>query len=213
MKFEASSILAALYATAALAAPQVNMPIREKKTSLELVGDGSPRQAYLYKQVTDPHSCGESDKTCSIGKSEGESLTVGVTGGITSPWFNAGFSVSKSYTTGQTASCNAGGDEFDAHTVCVWARIAHTGYEVQAWKHWPDRDPTDGEKSGDPDFMWSPNSNKGHGFVCAHDDECQSLGDEWWGEMSKGDKLWEAVSNKGGPQDFVWGNDPENRWN
>jgi hypothetical protein len=63
---------------------------------------------------------------------------------------------------------------------------------------------------GEAEFIWSPNSKEGHGYVCAYDDECWSKGDQWWGHMSKDDALWEAVSNKGGPQDYVWGDE---RWN
>ena len=94
--------------------------------------------------------------------------------------------------------------------------IHYSGYEVQAYEHWTNEDPkSTGDAVGDPYYMWAPNEGDlGHGYVCAHDDECQEKGAQWWGYMSKGDKLWEAVSNKGGPQDFVWGySDPENRWN
>lgn len=218
MKFQVSSFLAVLHATAALAAPQVNLNPQAKETTLLPLGDdGYPRQAYLYKQVTDPISCGATGRKCSIGKTETKSVTVGVSGGITTPWTNVGLSISQTYATGQTANCDSSGEEGvveNAHTVCVWARIAHTGVKVQAWKHWPNVEAEKGDKDGEPDWMWSPNSKDGHGFVCAHDDECQSVDDEWWGYMSEGDNLWNAVSNKGGPQDFVWAADmPESRWN
>lgn len=64
-------------------------------------------------------------------------------------------------------------------------------------------------------FIWSPNEdeNDGHGYVCAFDDDCLFDQNPWWGRMSKGPGLWEAVSNKGGPQPFVWGSDPKDEWN
>ncbi|KAL2201697.1 hypothetical protein CC79DRAFT_1326807 [Sarocladium strictum] len=143
-------------------------------------------------------------------------MTIGVPGGITSSWANLGLSISSSYATGQTANCANDGKEGvveDAHTVCVWARIAYTGLKVQRYKHWDNVDPENGDKDRDEDWMWSPNRKAGHSFVCAHDDECQSMDDEYWGYMSKGDNLWNAESNKGGPQDFVWQDDmPDSRW-
>lgn len=92
--------------------------------------------------------------------------------------------------------------------------LFHSGYEVQAYRHRQDSDPESGDPEGDPLYIWAPNSgNTGHGYICAHDDECGSEGDQWWGRKSEGDALWDAEENKGGPQDYVWGTDPENRWN
>ncbi|KAL2208209.1 hypothetical protein CC79DRAFT_1333997 [Sarocladium strictum] len=56
--------------------------------------------------------------------------------------------------------------------------------------------------------------NDGHGYLGAFNDECHHPdADGWWGSQSKGDALWNSVSNRGGPQPYVWGSDPENRWN
>lgn len=88
-----------------------------------------------------------------------------------------------------------------------------SGYEVQDWVHLEREDPTDGEKTGEPYYIWLPNIEAGNDMVCAHDDECQVKENEEWGYMSEGPRLWSAVSNKGGPQEFVWGIDPANRWN
>lgn len=55
MQIQFLSSLAMLFASS-LAAPQhggePGMRLNQKTTTAELVGDGSPRQAYLYKQVT-----------------------------------------------------------------------------------------------------------------------------------------------------------------
>jgi hypothetical protein len=74
--------------------------------------------------------------------------------------------------------------------------------------------PTDGEPEGDPLYIWAPNSGKtGHGYLCAHDDECESEGAQWWGHKSREPEVWNSETNKGEPQDWVWGTDPANRWN
>ncbi|KAL2206851.1 hypothetical protein CC79DRAFT_1335140 [Sarocladium strictum] len=216
MKFQSLVTLAAMVAPIA-AAPQgadrAHDRINLKETTAMRLGDGSPRQAYLYKQISSPVQCGGSGQTCGSSFTDMESFAVSATFGVTLGFLSPSLGVSWTYGTSTTASCNGGADK-TASTVCVWERIAHTGWEVQDWSHRSGQPPEKGSLvEKDPYYVWTPNTNKGHGMVCAHDDECQSVGDEWWGYMSKGDRLWSAVSNKGGPQDFVWGSDPDNRWN
>lgn len=90
-----------------------------------------------------------------------------------------------------------------------------SGYEVDAWEHLAVLEPSSGTKlSDDAGWFWSPNSgNVGHDYVCAHDDECWGMGEDWWGHKSKGDALEAEDTNKGGPHPYVWGTDHADRWN
>lgn len=99
-------------------------------------------------------------------------------------------------------------DPYQAHIFPAGADTLRSGYESQQWLV-----ETNGMSEtipvGDQGYIWSPNDSEGHANICAYDDECTGKGDQKWGDMSDGDKLWEAVSNKGGPRPYVWG---EDRW-
>ena len=75
-------------------------------------------------------------------------------------------------------------DVNSANTVQEWVFVSVTG-------------PNSGSKDGDPYPIWSLNKNeKGGGYVCARDDECQGNGDVWWGHT------WNASPPAGGPQNY-----------
>ncbi|KAF5689054.1 hypothetical protein FDENT_4556 [Fusarium denticulatum] len=113
--------------------------------------------------------------SCSVGQTDSTSYTIGWTAGISSPggrWISGDFSVSESWTTGNSYTCNAGKRE----TVCIWYNIAHTAYTVQEWTK---NTCTDGH-GGTPYVMYSPNeNNKGGGYYCVIG-TCRSKGEGYW---------------------------------
>lgn len=164
--------------------------------SIERVGDGSPHQWYLYKQVVKPVDCNKGP--CEIAKMEGES--VGVSWGATAggEWGSAGFSVSKERQTGEVPNCQS--DESNTKKLCVWSRTAYTAYQVEKWavqngkRKW---------KQGNEYTIWSPNANDvGSGWVCGRDSECADKGAEKWGKARYNGGV------KGGPQPYPF-DEPE----
>ena len=216
MKLQSFLMLCGI-AASAVAAPQKGAPGFKDQLSVltyELIGDGSPLQAYLYKQVSPATNCGENNSktkgTCSAGTSDIESFTVSadVTANL-GAWFSASLGVAKTVGTSRTANCDSNGK----HKVCVWSRIGHTGYWVQGYRHMRGMKPSDGKKEGPEKYIWLPNNERYNEPVCGRGDECWALGDTDWGYMSKGDRVLTAETNKGGPQKFVWGSKNEDRWN
>ncbi|KAF5675860.1 hypothetical protein FCIRC_7232 [Fusarium circinatum] len=143
-------------------------------TRTVLVGAGDPHQNYFHKQLSENINCA-SAASCSVGQSDSTSYTIGWTAGVSSPeggWISGGFSVSESWTTGNSYTCNAGKGE----TVCIWYNIAHTAYTVQEWTK---NTCTEGS-GGTPFVMFSPNeNNKGDGYYCVIG-TCRSKGEGDW---------------------------------
>ncbi|KAF5249676.1 hypothetical protein FANTH_4984 [Fusarium anthophilum] len=141
-------------------------------TRTVLVGDGDPHQNYFHKQLSENINCA-SAASCSVGQSDSTSFTIGWTANSAGPsWISGGFSVSESWTTGNSYTCNAGKGE----TVCIWYNIAHTAYTVQEWTK---NTCTEGS-GGTPFVMFSPNeNNKGGGYYCVIG-TCRSKGEGYW---------------------------------
>ncbi|KAF5975483.1 hypothetical protein FCOIX_7669 [Fusarium coicis] len=143
-------------------------------TRTTLVGDGDPHQNYFHKQLSENINCANA-ASCSVGQTDSTSYTIGWTAGASSPgggWISGGFSVSESWTTGNSYTCNAGKGE----TVCIWYNIAHTAYTVQEYTK---NTCTEG-KGGTPYVMYSPNeNNKGGGYYCVIG-TCRSKGEGYW---------------------------------
>jgi hypothetical protein len=142
-------------------------------TDVVLVGDGNPHQNFLHKQISENNNCGAAP-SCSVGETKTTSFTIGFSGGG-SKWVSGGFDVSKSWSTGNTYSCNgAKGD-----TVCIWYNTAHTAYTVRSTTTSSCYTPNNGQ-AGDPYVLKSPNSqNRGGGYYCVIG-TCRAKGDEYW---------------------------------
>ncbi|RBR26133.1 uncharacterized protein FIESC28_01161 [Fusarium coffeatum] len=145
-------------------------------TMTSLVGDGDPHQNYFHKQLSEVVSCG-SAPSCSVGNTQSVSYTIGWTASLTPvSWISGGFSVSESWSTGNTYSCTGSTGE----DVCVWYNTAHTAYTVQNMQR--DSCAVGGgwDADGDPFVMFSPNANnRGGGYYCVIG-TCRAQGDNYW---------------------------------
>lgn len=75
--------------------------------------------------------CGDKDGSvaCTVGQQESESYSVSYGADISAAgWISAGFSVSKSVTTGNTHLCtnDPGDDSGLKEYICIWKRVGHT---------------------------------------------------------------------------------------
>ncbi|KAH7263798.1 hypothetical protein BKA59DRAFT_490108 [Fusarium tricinctum] len=143
-------------------------------TRTDLVGNGDPHQNYFHKQLSETINCGNA-QSCSVGQSQTESFSIGFTlsaGGGGDNWISGGFSVTKSWTTGNSYTCSGGPGE----TICIWYNIAHTAYTVQDITS----NPCTGSKTSSPYIMFSPNQNNvGGGYYCVVG-TCRAKGDGYW---------------------------------
>ncbi|KAJ5612751.1 hypothetical protein N7510_005945 [Penicillium lagena] len=156
-------------------------PCGQWSSSTQIVGDGDPHQNYLHTQLSvsvlqnlENVNCGEAS-SCTVGQSESISYTIGWTASATAfEWLTGGFSVSVSWTTGDTYSCTGSSND----TVCVWYNTAHTAYTVQNGAY---NDCTGFSPSGSTLIMRSPNSNNvGGGYNCIIGTSCSSQGANYW---------------------------------
>ena len=88
-------------------------------------GDGDPHQNYYHIQLSSNINC--EGGGCQTSQSNTDSKTIGFTIGTNSNakklgWFQGGFSVSESWTTGNAYTCDGTAGEI----VCVWQNVAHT---------------------------------------------------------------------------------------
>ena len=143
----------------------------------KLSGNGNPHQNAWDSQLSETISCG-SAAGCSVGNTDSKSYTVGFTATAKlNEWISGGFSVSQTWTTGNTYTCNgASGD-----TVCIWYNTMHTAYTVyneltMAGPWGCDQGPVNS-----PDFILrSPNTNNaGGGYYCVVG-TCRSQGEAYW---------------------------------
>ena len=143
----------------------------------DLSGDGNPHQNAWDSQLSETITCGPT-AGCSVGSSKSKSHTV--TYSVSSKigeWISGGFSVSQSWTTGNSYTCNgAAGD-----TVCIWYSTMHTAYTVHdslrtVGSFGCNSDPIIG-----PDvILKSPNNNNaGGGYYCVVG-TCRNRGDNYW---------------------------------
>jgi hypothetical protein len=142
--------------------------------NVEIDGNGSPSDRHLHKQVSQPLQCSPG-ATCSV--SELTSYTIGWTADVgASQWISAGFSVTESWTSGDTYSCT--GNPGD--TVCVWLDMDHTVYSVHDF--YEGTLPGCGSGgTGDPYRITSPNTdNAGGQYYCVNGDACRNDGDQYW---------------------------------
>ncbi|KAI0393448.1 hypothetical protein F5Y17DRAFT_309507 [Xylariaceae sp. FL0594] len=177
----------------AMASPMVSMserdtnnassPLSERQTGpcsiwtpgTQLSGDGSPRPRYLHKQLSQTITCDQSNG-CSVGQQESESFSIGFSlssGKQITEWLSGGFSVTKTWITGNSYTCNGGAGQ----TVCIWQSVAHTAYKVRNGVF---NSCTGFSPSGDEIEISSPNEdNRGGGFYCVQG-TCRAQGDQYW---------------------------------
>ncbi|KAH7128026.1 hypothetical protein B0J13DRAFT_646174 [Dactylonectria estremocensis] len=144
--------------------------------------DNITTKSYHHKQLSETIDCREAE-SCSVGKMDSESFTIGwsVTGNEVGKKFFASFglSVTKSWTTGNTYTCNGARGQ----TVCIWYKTAHTSYKVRNMKPkwWGFIGPDEFE--GKSYILNAPNKkNRGGGYYCVVD-RCGAKGDEFWVKM------------------------------
>ena len=94
-------------------------------------GDGDPHQNYYHIQLSDNINC--EGGSCQTSESNTDSKTIGFTIGTNSNakklgWFQGGFSVSETWTTGNAYTCDGTAGEI----VCVWQNVAHTAVNQQS---------------------------------------------------------------------------------
>ncbi|CAG7564520.1 unnamed protein product [Fusarium equiseti] len=135
-----------------------------------------PHQNYLHKQLSEVVNCG-SAPSCSVGNTQSVSYTIGWTANLTPvSWISGGFSVSESWSTGNTYCCTGSTGE----DVCVWYNTAHTAYSVQNMQRDSCKVGGGWDTDGDPFVMFSPNTNnRGGGYYCVIG-TCRAQGDNYW---------------------------------
>ncbi|KAI0395215.1 hypothetical protein F5Y17DRAFT_206988 [Xylariaceae sp. FL0594] len=147
------------------------------RISQELVGDGSPVQHILNRQVSEGIQCNEGDQ-CGVTYGKEHSLTFEWSFGLEGPgdasFLSAGFAVSESWTDSQQYTCQA----HTQQTACVWYAQAYTEYTVRN-VYFGD---CLGDINVDPYTIVAPNTdNKGsHGYDCRINEECQTFKTERW---------------------------------
>ncbi|KAH6888424.1 hypothetical protein B0T10DRAFT_488155 [Thelonectria olida] len=147
-------------------------------TTTSLVGDGNPHQNFLHKQLSETIACGTAD-SCSVGSMNSRSFTIGWSADASAAgWISGGFSVTETWTTGNTYTCTAG----EGETICIWYNTAHTAYTVQNY----DRNVCGtSNTNGGPYVMYSPNDkNSGGGYYCVIG-TCRSQGDQYWDKTGR----------------------------
>ncbi|KAM0345650.1 hypothetical protein ACHAPU_006304 [Fusarium lateritium] len=145
-------------------------------TGTSPVDGGDPHQNFFHKQLSEVVNCG-SAQSCSVGNTQSKSYTIGWTATFTpASWISGGFSVSESWTTGNTYSCNGGPGE----DICVWYNTAHTAYTAINREYDTCGTGSGWVNVGDNFVIYSPNeSNRGGGYYCVVG-TCRAQGDGYW---------------------------------
>ncbi|KAI0405221.1 hypothetical protein F4802DRAFT_597349 [Xylaria palmicola] len=142
-----------------------------------LVGDGSPKQHILHKQVTERVNC-DAAPGCQVQFATEISTSfewsLGLGGPGDADFITGGFAVSKTYTTASTFSCESG----PGGRACLWYGQGYTEYQVKN---------TYGGACGrhintDVYSIWAPNDDNrsGPGYYCVTDDACRYINDRYW---------------------------------
>jgi hypothetical protein len=114
-----------------------------------------------------------SDSSCSV--SQLTTYTVGYTESATlAQWIGGGFSVSESFTTGNTYSCNGNAGD----TVCVWVNLAHTAYQVR--NYYAGQCPNNHGYGPDITLQSPNNNNAGGEYYCVTGSGCGTNGQQYW---------------------------------
>ncbi|KAI1076217.1 hypothetical protein F5B20DRAFT_337342 [Whalleya microplaca] len=146
------------------------------ESSAATVGDGTPIQHILHKQLTESQHCSDSN-SCSVAFTNENSLTFewsAVLGPTDAIFISAGFSVSESFSDSRQYTC----DGSKGDVVCVWYGMAHTGYTVRN-EYYGSCIPV---RSTDPYVIYAPNDNNvnGPGYYCVEGDACRTVDSEYW---------------------------------
>jgi len=153
-----------------LARRQTSNPCSQWTPQTRIVGDGSPKDKVLWKQVTGKIECGDTD-TCSIQAGEYESWSIGADLGGGSTYITGGLSVQKTWETGTAWTCEEKEDNF----TCLWVKIPHTEYEVQSGSY----NSCGGFSGGKKYRISSPKSGGDEVHRCSSSD-CRSEGAQYW---------------------------------
>jgi len=149
-------------------------------TTLVPDGNGNPHQNYQHQQVSDTDPCSQDadgNFDCGISYSTSYSYTWSASIGVTDEFISGGFSVSESWSSGDSYTCNPlDGDD----GICMWYSSANTAYTVE------DIEVSSGGEgecaTGDPYVITAPNTNNaGGGPYCVHGIKyCRANGDFYW---------------------------------
>lgn len=146
-------------------------------TSTDLSGNGNPHQNAWNSQLSETITCGQT-AGCSVGRSNSKSHTVSFSATAKlAQWISGDFSVSRSWTTGNSYTCNgAAGDK-----VCIWYNTMHTAYTVHNSLNTVGSFGCHGDPIVSPDFVLkSPNNNNaGGGYYCVVG-TCRNKDDAYW---------------------------------
>ncbi|KAF2823107.1 hypothetical protein CC86DRAFT_469666 [Ophiobolus disseminans] len=136
-----------------------------------VVGNGSPKNWWLWKQVTDVNKCGTSEK-CTIESGQYKAWTISASLGGGNSWITGEFAVQKTYETGTSWSCEGktGGQ------VCLWVKVAHTEYEVQDGSY----NTCTGFRGGKKYRITSPNKGNTGGYHECSSTDCRNEGVQYW---------------------------------
>ena len=143
----------------------------------EKVGNGDPHQHFFHKQLSENMNCA-SASSCSVGSEKTKSYTVGWTASISGgTWITGGFEVMKTWSTGNTYTCNGN----KGQKICTWYKVAHTAFKVQNYFY----NSCFGTKtkSGDAYLIYAPNKNNKNangGVYCRTEGNCHFQGDSFW---------------------------------
>ncbi|OBT58266.1 hypothetical protein VE04_01564 [Pseudogymnoascus sp. 24MN13] len=134
------------------------------------IGNGDPHQNYLHTQLSEVISCGGA--TCTVGRSDAKSYGISYSwAGNVFGWSSAGFSVTKTTTTGNNYGC--GGNP--GQRICMWKKTAHTAYSVRERQ----RNRCETTQFGDRYVLVSPNVNNAGGNYYCVVGSCRTQGDSW----------------------------------
>ena len=143
----------------------------------KLQGKGDPHQNAWDAQLSETITC-TGTAGCSVGVSNSQAWTVGFTATARiNEWISGGFSVSKSWTTANTYTCNGAPGE----TVCLWYNTMHTAYTVYNIYEMVGTPGCNNFPVTGPNFILrSPNTNNaGGGYYCVVG-TCRTQGQAYW---------------------------------
>lgn len=84
------------------------------------------KEWYKHMQLTETQECGTAPE-CQTGIAESHSFGYEVSGGASTPFVNAGFGVSESWSSEESHGCTA----TTGYTVCAWYKVKYLEYTVK----------------------------------------------------------------------------------